>query len=149
MDATQKSMDVPACPGCAARDRRIAQLDAQVATLNQRIARLEEQLAAATRGAKRQSAPFSKGAPKENPKTPGRKGGADYGTKAFRPIPPVIDDVYDSPLPRRCPCGGVVRLERVEPQYQTEIPRRPIYRQFNVQIGQAPDLQQPPAAALP
>jgi transposase len=29
----------------------------------------------------------------------------------------------------------VVLLERVETQYQTEIPRRPIYRQFNVQIG--------------
>jgi transposase len=135
MEADRPSMDAPACPGCAARDRRIVQLEAQVAALEQRIAKLEEQLAAAVRGAKRQAAPFSKGPPKANPKTPGRKPGKDYGPKAFRAVPPVIDETYDAPLPKRCPCGGMVLLERVERQYQTEIPRRPIYRQFNVHIG--------------
>ena len=135
MDANHPSTDAPACPGCVARDRRIAELEAQVAALLERVARLEEQLAAATRAGKRQAAPFSKGPPKANPKTPGRKPGQDYGTKAFRAVPPVIDEVHDAPLPKRCSCGGVVLLERVEPQYQTEIPRRPIHRQFNVQIG--------------
>ena len=135
MDASDKSMDAPACPGCVARDRRIAQLEAQVATLEQRIARLEEQLAAATRAGKRQAAPFSKGPPKPNPKTPGRKSGKDYGPTAFRAIPPVIDEAYDAPLPKRCPCGGMILLKRLVLQYQTEIPRRPIYRQFNVHIG--------------
>jgi transposase len=110
------------------RDRRIAALE-------QRIVKLEEQLAVATRASKRQAAPFSKGPPKANPRTPGRKPGKDYGPKAFRPVPPVIDEVYPAPLPKRCPCGGVVLLEQVVSQYQTEIPRRPIYRQFNVHIG--------------
>ena len=135
MDASYKSMDAPTCPGYAARDRRIAQLEAQSASLEQRITKLEEQLAVATRASKRQAAPFSKGPPKANPRTPGRKPGKDYGPKAFRPVPPVIDEVYAAPLPKRCPCGGVVLLEQVVPQYQTEIPRRPICRQFNVHIG--------------
>jgi transposase len=139
MDAEHTSTDAPtslACPGCAARDRRIAQLEAQVTPLQQRLAQLEQQLAAVSRSAKRQAAPFSKGPPKQNPKPPGRKSGDDYGTKAFRAVPPVIDEVCDARLPKRCPhCDGVVLLEEVQSQYQTEIPRRPIYRQFNVHIG--------------
>jgi transposase len=135
MDAHRPSMDAPACSGCAQRDRRIAELEDQLAQLQDRIAKLEEQLAAATRASKRQAAPFSKGPPKAHPRTPGRKPGKDYGPKAFRTVPPVIDEVYEAPLPKRCTCGGVVLLERVESQYQTEIPRRPTYRQFNVHIG--------------
>jgi transposase len=39
-------------------------------------------------------------------------------------------------LPDRCPrCGGNVVASHVAQQYQTEIPRRPIYRQFNVAVG--------------
>ena len=135
MEAPSPNTDVPACPGCQARDRRIAQLEAQVASLQQRLAQLEEQFAAASRAAKRQAAPFSKGPPKADPKRPGRKSGEDYGLKAFRSVPPVIDEVYEAPLPKHCSCGGVILLEQVMAQYQTEIPRRPIYRQFNVQIG--------------
>lgn len=135
MDAPSTSTDIPACPGCQARDRRIAQLEAQVASLQERLAQLEQQLAAATRASKRQAAPFSKGPPKQNPQRPGRKAGEDYGAKAFRAVPPIIDEVHQAPLPKRCPCGGVTLLERVVPQYQTEIPRRPIYRQFNVHLG--------------
>ncbi len=135
MDATHTSTDVPLCPGCAARDRRIAQLEAQVAALLERVARLEEQLAAATRAAKRQAAPFSKGPPKDHPKPPGRKPGKDYGTKAFRAIPSVIDEVLEAPLPKHCSCGGTIVQDSIEQQYQTEIPRRPIHRQFNVHLG--------------
>jgi transposase len=110
------------------RDRRIAELE-------QRIVKLEEQVAGLSRAAKRQAAPFSKGPPKANPKTPGRKPGKDYGAKAFRAIPPVIDETLEAPLPDCCPCGGTVIADSVEQQYQTEIPRKPIHRQFNVHIG--------------
>jgi transposase len=136
MDANHPSTDAPACPGCAARDGRIARLEAQVASLKQQVAELQEQLAAALRAAKRQAAPFSKGPPKANPMTPGRKPGPNYGTKAFRTIPPVIDEIHEAPLPERCPhCHGQVLPEKVEHQYQTEIPRQAIHRQFNVHIG--------------
>ena len=132
MDADHTKTDAtnpPACPGCVRRDRRIAELEL-------RIVKLEEQVATLSRAAKRQAAPFSKGPPKANPQRPGRKAGADYGTKAFRAVPPTIDKVYEAPLPEHCPhCDGVVLLEKVEHQYQTEIPRTPIHRQFNVHIG--------------
>jgi transposase len=129
MDAAQTNTDVPACAGCAERERRIAELEARVKQLEQSL----EQLG---RSAKRQAAPFSRGLPKTNPKRPGRKSGEDYGTKAFRSAPPVIDEEYDAPLPERCPkCGGQVIESHVDQQYQVEIPRRPIYRQFNVAVG--------------
>jgi len=129
MDAAQTNTDVPSCGGCAQRDRRIADLEA-------RIALLEQKLQASLRSGKRQAAPFSRGLPKLDPKRPGRKSGEDYGTQAFRAVPAVIDEVYEAPLPARCPkCGGQVVASHVDQQYQVEIPRRPIHRQFNVAIG--------------
>jgi transposase len=79
MDADHANTDVPACPGCAQRDQRIARLEAQVKQLQQQIQSL-------TRAGKRQAAPFSRGLPKVDPKTPGRKGGADYGTRRSAPF---------------------------------------------------------------
>jgi transposase len=130
MDAVEPNMDVPFCPGCVERDRRIARLEEQVKTLQQHMEALR-------RSGKRQAAPFSRGLPKIDPKRPGRKSGEGYGTKAFRAVPPAIDEEYDAPLPGRCPrCGGGQFIdERVDHQYQVEIPRRPIYRQFNVAVG--------------
>lgn len=120
------------CPRCAELERRITELEA-------RIAQLERLLEQATRSAKRQAAPFSKGAPQADPKPPGRKRGPDYGTPAFRAAPPPsrIDEVHEAPLPARCPsCGGSMRETHVACQYQVEIPRRPIYRKFNVHVGE-------------
>jgi transposase len=134
MDAEQTNTDdVSACPGCAERGRRITQLERHIALLDSRIKQLELKLEELNRSAKRQAAPFSRGLPKLDPKTPGRKSGEDYGTKAFRAIPSTIDEVHDAPLPDRCPkCGGNTFIdERIEHQYQVEIPRRPIHRQFN------------------
>ena len=143
MDAARTNTDVspnPVCRGCVAAAKRMAELERQNALLQARIALLEQKLEAALRAGKRQAAPFSRGLPKSDPKPPGRKAGEDYGTKAFRAAPPpeVIDEVYDAPLPERCPrCGarGSVILSRVAQQYQVEIPRKPIYRQFNVSVG--------------
>jgi transposase len=116
----------------------IAQKDRRIAKFEARIAQLEALLEQATRTAKRQAAPFSKGEPRPTPRPPGRKPGADYGTPAFRSVPPPtkIDEVHDAPLPARCPaCGGSVQATHVANQYQVEIPRRPIYRQFNIHVG--------------
>jgi transposase len=113
-------------------ERRIAELEA-------RVAQLERLLEQATRKPKRQAAPFSKGEPKNDPQPPGRKPGPDYGTPAFRAAPPPhrIDETHEAVLPARCPvCGSAVHPTHVACQYQVEIPRRPIYRRFNVHIGQ-------------
>src|SRR3954447_19324311 len=107
------------CPGCAARDRKVADLEARVATL-------EQALQQAARAGKRQAAPFSKGPPKPDPKPPGRKprdrdrpqpppkGPRPQAGRRLRPhprvrgraAPPRVDEVHDAPLPARCPCGG-------------------------------------------
>jgi transposase len=92
----------------------------------------------ARRQAKRQAAPFSKGPPKPQPKKPGRKAGKAHGRHGHRlaPSPAVVDEVLEAPLPAACPhCGGSVRQTGVAAQYQTEIPRRPLIRRFNVHVG--------------
>jgi transposase len=92
----------------------------------------------ATRQAKRQAAPFAKGPPKDQPKRPGRKPGAAHGRHGHRwpPPPEQVDEILEAPLPAACPdCGGPVQQAEVRPQYQTEIPRRPLIRQFNVHVG--------------
>src|SRR6516164_5017283 len=124
-------MPPASCPGCQALQRCIRDLQAE----NERLRR---QLDEATRARKRQAAPFAKSPPAAQPKKPGRKPGKDYGTKAHRqpPNPEQIDEVHEAPLPRACPgCGGSLDETHVAQQFQVEIPRRPIHRQFNIHVG--------------
>src|SRR4051795_4421977 len=123
----------------------VQQLRAEVERLRQEDERLRRELEEARasldqaqRQSKRQAAPFSKGPPKPQPKTPGRKSGTAHGRHGHRspPSPTAIDEVLEAPLPDACPqCGGSVRETEVTTQYQTEIPRRPLVRQFNVHVG--------------
>jgi transposase len=125
-------MEPVRCANCQSLQRRVHDLQAE----NERLRR---QLDAATRAGKRQAAPFAKGQPAGQPKKPGRKPGKDYGPKAHRqpPSPGQIDEVHEAPLPDRCPdCGGPLDETHVAQQYQVEIPRQPIHRQFNIHVGQ-------------
>jgi transposase len=110
--------------------RQVEQLQDQV---RQRSAQLQEAL----RAGKRQAAPFSQGPPKDPPKPPGRKAGPDYGRKAHRPIPDQPpDEIIDVPLPDTCPhCGGPTAEDPTAEQHQTEIPRPPSIRRFDLRIG--------------
>src|SRR5215208_6646193 len=122
-------MAEPACPGCRDLLHRVAELEARVADLTRK---LEE----AVRAGKRQAAPFRKGPPKPDPKTPGRKSGDAHGRHGHRPTPDVADETYDAPLPEQCPdCGGDVAEDRLDEQYQTEIPRKPLVRKFTIHCG--------------
>jgi transposase len=115
----------------AVRDRRVEQLE-------QTIRDLHSRLQAVQRAAKRQAAPFSKGKPKAKPKKPGRKKGEDHGKHGHRPPPESaeIDETLEAALPECCPdCGGVIEETHVDEQFQTEIPRKPIHRKFNVHCG--------------
>ena len=98
---------------------------------------MKQQLDAAWRAGFRQAAPFSRGAPKSQPKKPGRKRGPAYGRKARRKKPPRIDEQHEAPLPAHCQgCGGDIREERVATQFQADIPPiRPTVLQFNIHIG--------------
>src|SRR4051794_18023204 len=120
-------------------------LRAQVERLRQENERLRRELEEARarldqaqRRSKRQAAPFSKGPPKSQPKKPGRKSGTAHGRHGHRlpPSPAAVDEVLEAPLPEACPrCGGAVRETEVVTQYQTEIPRRPLVRQFHIHVG--------------
>jgi transposase len=117
------------CLNCIRLKREVAELRAQVEHLTRL---LEEQ----RRAGKRQAAPFSKGPPEPEPKKPGRKPGKEYGRKAHREPPKQIDEVHEALLPEQCPdCGGGVEETHIDQQYQVEIPRQPIHRQFNIHIG--------------
>lgn len=123
---------------CRVQERRIAEQERRIAELESQVRRLTLLFEQAQRDGKRQAAPFSKGPPKLHPKKPGRKAGHNHGKHAHRqpPSPQRIDKVYAAPLPAACPCcSGTLELERVAHQYQTEIPRRPIHRRFDVHIG--------------
>src|SRR3954471_17953671 len=123
----------------------LQQLRAAVERLRRENERLRRELDEARAGldqaqrqSKRQAAPFSKGPPKPQPKRPGRKSGTAHGRHGHRvpPDPAAIDAVLEAPLPNACPkCGGPVRETAVATQYQTEIPRRPLIRQFNIHVG--------------
>ena len=118
------------CPGCA-------RLRQEVAELKARIEQLERALEQALRAGQRQAAPFAKRPPKAEPEKPGRKAGEQHGQHGHRPPPEHIDECHEAVLPAACPhCGGAVREIEVVQQYQTEIPRKPVIRQFNIHRGQ-------------
>jgi transposase len=120
------------------------QLRREVRELRAAVEKLTAALEAAQRAAKRQAAPFRKSdGPAAVPKKPGRKTGRRHGSHAHRAVPPSheIDETYEAPLPERCPsCGGRHLAEtHTAKQYQTEIPRQPIHREFNIHIGECHD----------
>ena len=121
----------PSCPGCAARDRRIAELEKRVAELVVRVEAVE-------RAGKRQAAPFSKGKPKDKPKKPGRKSDEEHGTHGHRLPPPEdkIDETLQATLPNLCPkCDGPVEETHTDTLFQEEIRREPLRRKFTIHCG--------------
>ena len=125
-------MDEPVCPGCRDLAQRVAALEAQNADLSRKLNE-------ALRAGKRQAAPFRKGPPKSQPKTPGRKPGEQHGKHGHRQPPPPdqIHERHDAKLPDDCPhCheNALVETGTAE-QFQTEIPRTPIHRKFTVHLG--------------
>src|SRR2546426_8450150 len=80
--------------------------------------RLRKELEEALRRLKRQAAPFSRHKRKKDRNRPGRKGGAEYGKQANRPIPDHVDEQIPVPLPKQCDCGGPTIYDETQPQYQ-------------------------------
>jgi transposase len=122
-------------------------LRAEVARLRATVEKLTAALEAAQRAGKRQAAPFRKAdGPVAEPKRPGRKKGRRHGQHQHRavPAPEQIDERYEAPVPQQCPqCGGShIEETHTARQYQTEIPRRPIYREFTIHFGECQECGQ-------
>jgi transposase len=97
--------------------------------------RLQKELEEARRALKRQTAPFSRRKRKAQTRRNGRKSGPAYGKHQRRPVPESVDERYAAPLPAHCPCGGLTIKDQTKPQYQEEIVRKKLVRQFDVEIG--------------
>src|SRR4051794_32715683 len=109
--ASIKVFDPVSVPACVLEE--LQQLRAQVEQLRREIERLRQEnerlrreleearaaLDQAQRRSKRQAAPFSKGPPKSQPKTPGRKSGAAHGRHGHRapPGPAAVDEILEAP----------------------------------------------------
>src|SRR5438552_3889154 len=132
-------MDTSYCPGCVAFEKRIGELEKLIVGLQAENARLKAQLDESRRSGKRQAAPFSKGQPKENPKSTARPKGAAYGKHGQRPEPPAdqVGETLEAPLPDHCPhCGGdIAQDDEVDTQFQTDIPLTPIRRKIVIHKG--------------
>lgn len=103
--------------------RRIAEQDRLIAEQNRRLEKLEKLIEQLRRGSKRQAAPFSKGAPKSDPKPPGRKAAEHYGQRAFRRCPEQVDERVEVDCPLYCQaCEGRVRLAGKVSQFQIDLP---------------------------
>ena len=128
---TMASWTSPRVPAAGNSSKQVAELEAQVAELTRK---LDE----AVRAGKRQAAPFRKGPPKPDPKTPGRKSGDAHGKHGHRPPPPPeqVAECHEAHLPDACPhCRGRLVETGTADQFQTEIPRQPLIRKFRVHIG--------------
>jgi transposase len=111
-------------------------LAAENERLQARVGKLEGQLEEARRAGKRQAAPFSRGESKQRPRRSGRRSGDDHGRHGHREPPGEVDEQLDAPLQPRCECGGEIEQDRIEYQYQDELPEpRRVRRRFAVHIG--------------
>lgn len=114
----------------------VLRLTSENERLRGRVGKLEGELEEARRAAKRQAAPFSRGEPGSHPGGPGRRSGEEHGRHGRRRAPREVDEELDAPLGARCECGGEIEQERIEFQYQDELPEpRPVRRRFAVHVG--------------
>jgi transposase len=123
MSATRTS-----CPGCRQRDRRIAELEAELDKVRQQLAQDE-------RTRSRQAHPFRREQPASDPKKPGRRRGHKADLRPI-PTPDQIDRVVEVPLDE-CPlCQAPLYDQSQVVQYQTDLPPIvPIVTQFNIDTG--------------
>jgi transposase len=114
---------------------------AMIETLRAEIERLKKELEESRRAGKRQAAPFSKGAPRPNPKRPGRKPGHPPSHRTIPP-PEQVDRTIEVPVPSTCPeCRaplGAVPVV-VHDQYQIDLPEpKPIVTRFRIPVVRCP-----------
>ncbi|MBV8232643.1 MAG: transposase, partial [Planctomycetaceae bacterium] len=120
------------------QNRRQARL---IEELRAEVERLKAELEQSQRAGKRQAAPFSKGAPKAQPKRPGRKFGHPPSHRP-PPTPEQVDRTVEVPLPAECPeCHAPLddAPVTVHDQYQIDLPEpKPVITRFRVPVARCP-----------
>jgi transposase len=118
----------PTCAGCRERDRRIAELEAELDKLRQQHSEDE-------RTHNRQAHPFRREHTAQHPKKPGRRKGHKADLRPV-PTPDQVDRVLDVPLDE-CPlCQAPLYDQGQVVHYQTDLPPIvPIVTQFNIATG--------------
>src|SRR3954452_10566121 len=110
----------------------------QIEELRAEVERLKAELEQSRRAGKRQVAPFSRGAPKADPKRPGRQAGHP---PSHRPAPPPgqAGRTIEVPLPPECPeCRAPLDDApiTVQDQYQIDLPEpKPVITRFRVTVA--------------
>jgi transposase len=128
----------------ASLEKEIGRKDGFILFQQERIEKLEAALEESRRRSKRQAAPFSKGEPKAEPKTPGRKSGDIHGRHGHRRAPTGQPDrELTAALPGCCPdCGGEIEHVRDAEQWQVEVPdMAPTVTRITVGVGRCKGCQ--------
>jgi len=123
------------CAGCQERDRRIVELEDEVAQLRQQLRQGDQEQ-------NRQAHPFRREHGTTHPKKPGRRKGHKADLRPV-PTPDQIDRIIDVALDK-CPMCDVPLYDQDQVvQYQTDLPPiLPIITQFNIETGYCPCCRQ-------
>ncbi len=131
------------------RDRRIAELEAQlreqyrlIDALREQIGQLQEELASAKRAGKRQATPFARKKRIVQAKRPGRRKGQGQFSYRRKPAPEEVTGTKEAPL-ACCPeCGGDLIERKEHEQFVVDIPPvEPVITRYVTQSGYCPDCQ--------
>jgi transposase len=111
------------------KDRRIAELESQLAqaqatiqALREQVQRLVAELEAVKRAGKRQATPFARHKRATQPKRPGRKAGQGRFAYRSRPEPEQIAETQDAALPACPECGSSLTEVKDHEQFVIDIP---------------------------
>lgn len=119
-------------------DRRIAELERQLAeaqatiqALRQQIAQQQAEIEALKRAGKRQAAPFARRERVEAPKKPGRKAGQGKFSRREKPTPEQVKETKVACM-SGCPaCGGELTDVHEHEQFEVDIPPvQPVITRF-------------------
>lgn len=127
----------------AAKDKRIAELEEQLAQalatiqkMQKQVERLQAEVAELQRAGKRQATPFARRKRVEKPKRPGRKAGQG---KFARREKPSLEEVHETKTAKLqgCPeCGGKLREIHKHEQFVADIPEvEPVITRFVTYSG--------------
>jgi len=122
-----------------AKDRRIAELERQLAEAQETIRSLREQIEGLQRAGKRQAAPFARRERVKDPKKQGRKAGQGTFSRRERPTESEIGETKKAVL-CGCPeCGSELEDIREHEQIEIDIPPvKPVVTRFVMYSGVCP-----------